>query len=199
MENINQISYVFTLGYVLLCWVVFAISFLLREKPEKVRTIKSGETSKIGIIMEGIGFIMVFSFHRTAYTSILPSWIILNTFISFLTVAISTYSVWLLLSAVRYLGKQWQVRAGIVEHHQLITSGPYAIVRHPIYTGMLGMLMATGLAMTTFQVFVFASIIAIIGTLIRLQKEEILLHEQFGEKFERYAASVPTLFPFVKW
>jgi protein-S-isoprenylcysteine O-methyltransferase Ste14 len=149
--------------------------------------------------MVGIGFMMVFSFHRTAYTPILPSWIILNTFISLLTVTISTYSVWLLHSAVRYLGKQWQVKTGIVEHHQLITSGPYAIVRHPIYTGMLGMLMATGLAMNTFQVFTFASIIAIIGTLMRIQKEEILLREQFGEKFERYAASVPTLFPFVKW
>ncbi|MGD0037794.1 MAG: isoprenylcysteine carboxylmethyltransferase family protein [Bacteroidota bacterium] len=199
MENINQVNYIVTLGYVILCWIVFAISFLLREKPEKVRNIKSGETSKMGIIMVGIGFMMVFSFHRTAYTSILPSWDIINTFISLLTVVISTYSVWLLLSGVRYLGKQWQMKAGIVEHHQLITSGPYAIVRHPIYTGMLGMLMATGLAMTTFQVFVYASIIAIIGTLLRLQKEEILLHEQFGEKFEKYAASVPTLFPFMKW
>lgn len=199
MENINQVSYIFTLGYVMLCWIVFALSFLFREKPEKVRNIKSGKTSKAGIIMVGIGFTMVFSFHRTAYTSILPSWTILNTSISILTVAISTYSVWLLLSAVRYLGKQWQMGAGIVEHQQLITSGPYAIVRHPIYTGMLGILMATGLAMTTFRVFVFASIIAIIGTLLRIQKEEILLREQFGEKFEKYAASVPTLFPFMKW
>ncbi len=163
-----------------------------------MRNIKSGETSKTGIIMVGIGFMMVFSFHRTACTSILPSWDIINTFISLLTVVISTYSVWLLLSGIRYLGKQWQMKAGIVEHHQLITSGPYAMVRHPIYTGMLGMLMATGLAITTFHVFMYASIIVIIGTLLRIQKEEILLHEQFGEKFEKYAVSVPILFPFMK-
>lgn len=199
MENINQISYVFTLLYVMFCWVVFILNFLLREKHKKVQNIKSGKTSKVGIIMVGIGFMMVFSFHRKAYTPILPSWIILNTFISLLTIVISTYSVWLLLSAVRHLGKQWQVRAGIVEHHQLITSGPYAIVRHPIYTGMLGLLIATGLAMSPYQIFVFASIVAIIGTLLRIQKEEILLHEQFGEVFGKYAASVPTLFPFVKW
>jgi protein-S-isoprenylcysteine O-methyltransferase Ste14 len=199
MENTNQISYVFTLSYVMLCWVVFTLSFLLRKKPEKVRNIKSGKTSIIGVIMVGIGFMMVFSFHRTAYTPILPSWIIVNTLISLLTIAVSTYSVWLFLSAVRYLGRQWQVKAGIIERHQLITNGPYAVVRHPIYTGMLGMLMATGLAIAPFYIAVYASIISIIGTLLRIQKEEILLHEQFGEKFEKYAASVPTLFPFMKW
>jgi protein-S-isoprenylcysteine O-methyltransferase Ste14 len=199
MEDIGQTSYVFTLVYVILCWIIFTMGFLLRKKPEKVRNIKSGKTSTLGIIMVGIGFMMVFSFHRPPYTPILRSWIILHILFSFLTITISTYSVWLFLSAIKYLGKQWQVKAGIIEHHQLITNGPYAIVRHPIYTGILGMLMVTGLAMTTFQVFVYASIMSIIGTLLRIQKEEILLYEQFGEKFEKYAASVPTLFPFMKW
>jgi protein-S-isoprenylcysteine O-methyltransferase Ste14 len=199
MESINQITYVFTLGYVILCWIIFALSFLFRKRPEKVRNIKSGETSMVGFILVGIGFMLVFNIRRTGYTPILPSWIHLNIIISLLTIVIGTYSVWLLRSAIRYLGKQWQVRARIVEDHQLITSGPYAVVRHPIYTGILGMLMATGLALSTFPTFAFASIIAMIGTLLRIQKEEILLYEQFGEQFEKYAASVPTLFPFTKW
>jgi protein-S-isoprenylcysteine O-methyltransferase Ste14 len=199
MENINQISYIVTFGYVMLCWFVFAATFFLRKRPVKAKDIKVGETSKAGLTMEGIGFMMVFSFHRNAHTSILPSWTIINTAIALLTIILSTISVWFILSAVRHLGKQWQVKARIVEHHQLITTGPYRIVRHPIYTGMLGILLATGMAMSTFWVCVFASVIAIIGTLLRIQKEELLLREQFGKEFETYAASVPTLFPFMKW
>ena len=48
--------------------------------------------------------------------------------------------------AVRTLGKQWAMRARLVEGHQLITVGPCAYIRNPIYTGMPGMLIATGLA-----------------------------------------------------
>jgi protein-S-isoprenylcysteine O-methyltransferase Ste14 len=46
-------------------------------------------------------------------------------------------------SAVCALGKQWSIAARVVEGHELITDGPYRIVRHPIYAGMLGLLVAT--------------------------------------------------------
>ncbi|MGI9088170.1 MAG: methyltransferase family protein [Chthoniobacterales bacterium] len=54
-------------------------------------------------------------------------------------------SVWLVLAAVRTLGKNWSLAARVTTDHELIETGPYARVRHPIYTGMLGMLIADGL------------------------------------------------------
>src|SRR5215472_17158428 len=63
-----------------------------------------------------------------------------------LVVALAIYSVALTLSSVRTLGRQWALAARLVEGHELVTGGPYRYVRNPIYTGMLGMLLATGIA-----------------------------------------------------
>ena len=79
------------------------------------------------------------------------------------TISLAAASGWLLESAVRTLGKQWAVAARLVEGHKLITAGPYAYVRNPIYTGMLGMLIATGLAMEHW----IATIVAVIIFFIR--------------------------------
>ncbi|MEO7273432.1 MAG: isoprenylcysteine carboxylmethyltransferase family protein, partial [Vicinamibacterales bacterium] len=49
----------------------------------------------------------------------------------------------------RRLGVQWSLVARVTDRHELITTGPYAIVRHPIYTAMLGLLIATGLTFGT--------------------------------------------------
>ena len=56
------------------------------------------------------------------------------------------------VAAVRRLGAQWSFVARVTESHELITSGPYAIVRHPIYAAMLGLLIATGLTFGTLGV-----------------------------------------------
>ena len=54
-------------------------------------------------------------------------------------------------TAVRHLGRQFRVHAGLYEDHELVTSGPYAIVRHPIYTSLLAMLVCSLLMLTPWQ------------------------------------------------
>jgi protein-S-isoprenylcysteine O-methyltransferase Ste14 len=97
--------------------------------------------------------------------------------------------------AVKTLGKEWSLTARLVEGHQLATSGPYALVRHPIYSGMLGMLLATGLAISHWLALLAALIIFFVGTTIRVRSEEKLLREAFGEKFESYARRVRAIVP----
>jgi protein-S-isoprenylcysteine O-methyltransferase Ste14 len=97
--------------------------------------------------------------------------------------------------AVKTLGKEWSLTARLVEGHQLATSGPYAFVRHPIYTGMLGMLVSTGLAISHWAALLVALVIFFIGTTIRVRSEEKLLREAFGEQFETYARSVRAIVP----
>ncbi|MCE7858128.1 MAG: hypothetical protein DYG97_16660, partial [Ignavibacteria bacterium CHB3] len=63
-------------------------------------------------------------------------------------------SVWLGLSAVKTLGKQWNIKAQIIEGHELITTGPYKIVRHPIYSALFGLLIVTGYSMTLLWAFI---------------------------------------------
>jgi protein-S-isoprenylcysteine O-methyltransferase Ste14 len=98
-------------------------------------------------------------------------------------------------SAVRTLGKQWAVAARLVEGHKLITEGPYAYVRNPIYTGMFGMLLATGLAMEHWIATIAAVVIFAAGLVIRVRTEEKLLRAAFGQEFEDYAQRVPAVIP----
>lgn len=100
-----------------------------------------------------------------------------------------------MIASVRTLGKQWTVAAQLVESHKLITGGPYQYIRNPIYTGMLGMMIATGLAMSTWYVLILATILGWIGTIIRIRSEEKLLRVKFGEEFVQYTQKVPALLP----
>jgi protein-S-isoprenylcysteine O-methyltransferase Ste14 len=112
-----------------------------------------------------------------------------------LAVGSAVGSVWLITKALKTLGKEWSLTARLVEGHQLATSGPYAFVRHPIYTGMLGMLVATGLAVSHWAALLGALVIFFVGTVIRIRSEEKLLRGAFGEKFEAYARRVPAILP----
>jgi protein-S-isoprenylcysteine O-methyltransferase Ste14 len=104
-------------------------------------------------------------------------------------------SVWLITAAVKTLGKEWSLTARLVEGHKLATSGPYAYVRHPIYTGMLGMLVATGLAFSHWVALLAAVPIFFLGTIIRIRSEERLLRGAFGDQFEDYTRRVPAIVP----
>jgi protein-S-isoprenylcysteine O-methyltransferase Ste14 len=103
--------------------------------------------------------------------------------------------VWLIASAVSTLGKQWAFAARLVEGHKLITEGPYAFVRNPIYAGMLGMLVATGLAMEHWTALDVAVVLFAVGLVIRVRSEEKLLRAAFGKEFEDYAKRVPAVLP----
>jgi protein-S-isoprenylcysteine O-methyltransferase Ste14 len=111
------------------------------------------------------------------------------------TVGLAVASVWLIMAAVRTLGRQWAMAARLVEGHKLITAGPYAYVRNPIYTGMLGMLIATGLAMEHWIQLITAVILFAVGMVIRVRTDEKLLRAEFGVEFDEYAKRVPAVVP----
>jgi protein-S-isoprenylcysteine O-methyltransferase Ste14 len=112
-------------------------------------------------------------------------------------IAIAIASDWFCFAAARTLGKQWALVARVIEGHELIQQGPYAVVRNPIYFAMLGMLVATGLTISRWQTLIAAIVLFTIGTEIRIRSEEALLREVFGPRFEEYARRVPTFFPRV--
>jgi Phospholipid methyltransferase len=66
--------------------------------------------------------------------------------------------------------------ARMVQGHRLVTEGPYRYVRHPIYAGMLGMLIGTGVVSAHWPALVAATLIFMVGTWVRIKYEEALLH-----------------------
>lgn len=101
-------------------------------------------------------------------------------------------------SAARALGRELRVDAALNAGHELIRSGPYRWVRHPIYTSMLCMLSATALLMTPLRLFIPALLLFLVGSEIRMHIEERLLASKFGEQFGDYRRSVPRWIPFLK-
>jgi protein-S-isoprenylcysteine O-methyltransferase Ste14 len=186
-----------TLAGVILCWFVFAGIFLLRKRTPKVPEAKRDRMATLGIVLQMCGYFLVF--FQPPGQPFLPPVAALSGFVgiafSVFTVGIAAGSGWLIETAVRTLGRQWALRARLVEDHKLITVGPYAYVRNPIYTGMLGMLIATGLAMEYWIALLVAVVVFVVGLVIRVRSEEKLLRAAFGEEFEEYARRVPAVLP----
>ena len=186
-----------TLGGVIVSWFFFAGIFLVRKRPPKQSEAKRDSRARVGIFLQMCAYFLVW-FHPP-WRAFLPPVAALSgglgiAFTVF-TISLAAASGWLLESAVRTLGKQWAVAARLVEGHKLITEGPYAYVRNPIYTGILGMLIATGLAMENWIQTIVAVIVFAAGLVIRVRTEEKLLRAAFGQEFEDYARRVPAVIP----
>jgi protein-S-isoprenylcysteine O-methyltransferase Ste14 len=186
-----------TLGGVIVCWIFFAVIFLLRKRPPAEPEAKRDRNATFGIALQMCGYFLVW-FHPpgTAFLPPVPALSgVVGIVFAVFTISLAVASGWLLESAVRTLGKQWALAARLVEGHKLITAGPYAYVRNPIYTGMLGMLIATGLAMEHWIATIVAVVIFSVGLVIRVRSEEKLLRAAFGQEFEDYAKRVPAVIP----
>jgi protein-S-isoprenylcysteine O-methyltransferase Ste14 len=102
------------------------------------------------------------------------------------------FAVW----ARQYLGSNWSGTVSIKKDHQLITNGPYALVRHPIYTGVLLALVGSAMAIGEWRA-VLGLALASLALWRKLRLEKHLLHRQFGETYQAYCQRVPALIPFV--
>ncbi len=184
--------------FVTAAWCVFALIFLLRKKPPAGGPpAKRDPAARWGIMLQAVSYAMVWYSRARRFGSrpILDLPLSGEIAIALITMAIASGSVWLLLTAVRTLGRQWAVQAQVIEGHRLIVEGPYRWIRNPIYTGMLGMLIATGLAFATWPMLLGAVLIHLLGFTIRVRAEEKLLLAQFGREFEQYKRRVPVLLP----
>lgn len=182
---------------VMLSWLAFAVVFLTHKKPPSGAERKRENQSMIGLGLQGAGYVVIWIVHRPYFSSITEMNHLLEIVLAVFTSVLAIGSVWLVMTAVKTLGKQWSLAARVVEDHKLVTEGPYRFVRNPIYTGMLGMLLATGLALSDWIGLLAGLIVFAIGTLIRIHSEEKLLRETFGTDWDEYARRVPAVLPFL--
>jgi protein-S-isoprenylcysteine O-methyltransferase Ste14 len=182
---------------VIACWMGFAAVFQFRRKPPKEAETKRDSASYWGIGLESAGMALVWCIPRPYFSPFVRMSKSAEAAVSSIAVIIALASVWPRGATVRTLGKQWTYRARVIEGHELITRGPYSLVRNPIYLGMFGMLVATGLVVGRWWTLLAAAIIFLSGTVIRIKAEEKLLRETFGDAFEGYANRVPAFFPRV--
>ncbi|MFF5145205.1 methyltransferase family protein [Streptomyces sp. NPDC013157] len=103
----------------------------------------------------------------------------------------------LLLWARWVLGTMWASVPTVQEHHELRTDGPYRLVRHPIYTGLLGLVAGAMLA-CGFGVWTAVLAVAVPWLLSRVRTEDALMAGRFGAAYDAYRARVPALIPWTR-
>ena len=113
-----------------------------------------------------------------------------------LVLAVLCAAAWIIFYRARAaLAENWSFVARTRADHQLVQTGPYAFVRHPIYLCLLLWLLAMALAMGHPQRLGIGLPLYVAGTLLRVREEERLLRAMFGAAFDAYAARVKRFVP----
>ena len=175
-------------GLVVVIWIVGAVVGLQRG-PARRRPSWHGAPWPIGVVA---GIVVVY----VAVTRNHPNRIVVHSWWVeipglVLLIAATVFTIWARLA----LGSMWSMSPDVLQqHHELRTDGPYAVTRHPIYTGLLGMLLGTML-LNGFGVAVVAFLAGVVVFGTRVPIEEKLMRETFPGDYERYAQRVPRLMP----
>jgi len=102
------------------------------------------------------------------------------------------FSVW----ERNHLGRNWSQAVTVKDGHKLITSGPYAAVRHPIYTGLLLAFLGTAIARAEWR-GLLALLLVFVAIRAKMKLEEQWMRAQFGESYESYSRRVAALVPYI--
>lgn len=98
--------------------------------------------------------------------------------------------------ARRVLGRNWSGAITVADNHQLIRSGPYHLVRHPIYSAMLGMFVGT--AIVSGEAHALIGVLLLAAAYVRkIGLEEASLRRVFGTAYDDYARTTRALLPFI--
>jgi len=102
----------------------------------------------------------------------------------------------LMQAGEKYLAKQFSIEVTLQKDHKLIQSGPYKVIRHPRYLGIL--IFFTGISLTFRSLLGIFIVLALAGVLIwRVFAEEKMMHEEFGKEWEEYQSKTWRLIPYL--
>ena len=173
-------------------WVVWFYPFVFRAPHfQKRESITAAAPTRMGLLLECIAIALAWSFRLPPSSP--PGWARVAP-----AIALGVIAAVISWGAVKHLGRQFRLHAGLYVDHELVRTGPYAIVRHPIYASLLAMLVCTQLMLTRWAWVPVSLALFFLGTEIRVRTEDRLLKSRFGEEFEAYRKRVPAYLPFVR-
>ena len=178
------------------CWGVFFVVWVLAAIFTK-RTVhhESGTRRLRYLIPVVLGWYLVFRGYRLGppfNIHIIPRTHAILVAAAILCVGGLGFCLW----ARAVLGRNWSGTVTLKEDHELIVRGPYRLVRHPIYTGLLAMLIATAIQQAHLAGFI-GLVLVFISFLIKLSYEEEVMLAQFPDQYTAYQERVRRIIPFV--
>lgn len=174
------------------CWCAWWYPFLFRAPHVQKRpSVTAAGPTRMGLLLEVLAFALAFYFRLPPGQDSGLARILL----SMAAAPIAPVMGW---TAVTHLGRQFRINAGLYHDHQLVRTGPYGFVRHPIYASLLALLASTLLLLTRWQWAIVSLIVFIAGTEIRVHTEDALLASRFGDSFQEYRRQVPAYLPWIR-
>ena len=182
-------------SFIIASWIVFALYWAATAasaKPSAERQSWASRAAHLSLLV--IAFVLLFgavpidSLRRRVIPPAVP--------VQIIAAVLCACGLALALWARRTIGANWSGIVTLKRNHELVTSGPYRYVRHPIYSAILAMFLATALAAGRITAVVgFALCFA--SFWIKLRQEETLMMRHFPDEYPAYQARVKALIPFL--
>jgi protein-S-isoprenylcysteine O-methyltransferase Ste14 len=179
-------------------WMVFAVVWFaaaLTSKRSVQRQTYGSRALQSSMLLVGILLIfnfLNFSMRGWLETRLIPhtdAWVLAGTV---LCVTGILFCFW----ARAILGTNWSGTVTLKQNHELILHGPYAFVRHPIYTGLLAALLGSAMVYGLLRCFIGVLFCAL-ALWLKSQIEERFMVQQFGDKYRQYRQRTRALVPYV--
>ena len=175
------------------CWALWAVVWVggalygARRAPAVARR-GLPSTMWLGVIV--VGWLLLRALPATEWTFPTVRTVWLRALGAVVLVGATAFTLWARVA----LGRMWSSAAVIRDAHELRTTGPYAVTRHPIYTGMLGMLLGS-VVVAGLGRWICVFLLGVVLVLIKARAEERLLAEAFGAEYAAYRTRTPQLVP----
>ncbi|WP_348267721.1 isoprenylcysteine carboxylmethyltransferase family protein [Edaphobacter paludis] len=178
-------------GYLIVAvgWLVWFIPFPLngwnRNPPQR-----RDRRARWGVLLQVLSYLLLSLGHF--WTRSPAMWQ------SGLAIVLFGFAALLSWTSTRALGRHLRFEAALSPDHVLVRSGPYRLLRHPIYTSMFCLLLGTGFMVGSPLLLGLAIVIFLIGTEIRVHVEDSLLASRFGDQFRNYQHGVSAYIPLIR-
>jgi len=190
------LSYSLAINIISGCWIVFLFVWVSTAPSAKPSIYRESGVHRVRYwVLLIIAYFLLFKGRQ--FPDPLKILVIPNTELSawigaVLCVIGFLFSVWARIT----LGRNWSGAITLKENHELIVRGPYRFVRHPIYTGLLAMILGTAIARGHLGGLI-AIVFAFASFWIKLSAEEDLMLEHFPEQYGAYRQRAKRIIPFV--
>ena len=180
--------------FVLMAITGFSFRVKARQKGDNTSWKEEGTLIMVGLRLAGFGTWLLL-ITAISFPSMIPwSFFSLPFWLHWVGLALLLSATCLLFFLFRAIGKNITDTVGIKQDHELITSGPYHYIRHPLYSASILVFIGFGLLLGNWLIPLTGTITFAI-LLVRLAKEEANLIETFGDRYRQYMESTPRFFP----
>lgn len=177
-------------------WAGFAVVWLLGALTQKRAVRRDSAWSRfVQVSLGALAFLLLWN-HGLHSGLLARSFVPRTSALSFLGLALTIAGLAFAIAARVFIGRNWSGMVTVKKDHKLVRNGPYALVRHPIYTGTLLALLGTAIVFGETQGLLVVALATLI-LWIKSRREELFMTEEFGEEYRQYKQKVKALIPYV--